>query len=239
MKKENMKVAIGMLCTFAVVISVLIGAGVFRPTSGEIRLHLTTDDVRVFWETVKRPSIMNYKAQDGYAKSAASKMMYAYIAEEDIFSKQDVIFKGTVLECRSLDMQFNGEDVPVYMGSGNDGSLVKFRVEYVYQGGLRKWETVTVYVGPYCGVAKYLEKGKTGIFTVSMFDENDHIAENGAKLMLLDIADGGLVETGCFYEHEGHLQMSHDWQYVYGRFDGQVSELRDVEDYLAERFEKE
>ncbi len=230
MKKDKMKVAIGIVCSFAVVL-VLLGAAFLRPTSGEIRLHLTTDDVRVFWETIKHPSIMNVKVQYGYVK-----MQYAYTTEEDIFSSKDVIFRGTVLECRDLDMLFNGEESDWFSG---DGSLVRLRVEHIYQGGLRKWETITVYVGAYCGVAKYLEKGKTGIFTVSMFDENDHIEENGAKLVLLDIADGGLVESGCFYEHEETLQMFHYWEYLYGRFHAKSSTLQDVEAYLTERFEQE
>jgi hypothetical protein len=120
-----------------------------------------------------------------------------YLSEEELFAHYDTaVFKGTIIKIDNIMMDFNG--------AKEYRAIAKINVEKVYRGDCAEEEVVTVLLPcpiAFCfqssnaGIVTKMKVGMTGIFMPVMYDETSKREENGATLMLKDVADYGFMDA--------------------------------------------
>ncbi len=123
-----------------------------------------------------------------------------YLSEEELFTEYDTaIFKGTITDIDNIVLDFKG--------SRTYWAIAKIEVEKDYRGPCQEGEIVTVLLpGPIAfgfqtqdtDIIAKMKVGMTGIFMPMIYDEASVREENGATLMLKDIADYGLPDGNRF-----------------------------------------
>lgn len=127
----------------------------------------------------------------------ASKDSIAYLSEEELFSQEKMYaFRGTVNALANITIDYNGEK--------DARCIATIEIEEVYQGDIIAGEQITMLLPCVIadggsntedtGIISRLRTGMEGIFISRIYDENSYIQMNGATLMLLDIAECGLMD---------------------------------------------
>ena len=161
-----------------------------------------------------------------------------YLSEEELFTEfKTAIFKGTITDISNIVLDFNG--------SKNYRAIVEIQIDQVYRGECEIGETVNVLLP--CPVATQfwvsdtetvskMTVGMTGIFMPMIYDENSMRQENGATLMLKDIADYGFADGNryAFLDTENGLIFSRT---AYESISG-VKSLEEIEQYVIMMIEK-
>lgn len=163
----------------------------------------------------------------------------AWLTEEELFSWHNpVVFRGTVLEIRNIQLDFNGSE--------SYRAVAKIQVKKIYRGeseltalaAQSSDNSVTLLLpcpiqsGLWIedtGVASALRVGMEGIFMPVVYDD-DVWNENGASLFLNDLADCGLPdgERYLFLDADGELILA-DWAYPSL---SQAQSLEDVDSFI-------
>ena len=156
-----------------------------------------------------------------------------YLSEEELFTTYDTaIFKGTITEIDNIILDFSG--------SKTYRAIAKIEVEKVYRGSCQESEIVTVLLpSPIAfsfqtgdsDIITKMEVGMTGIFMPMIYDETSKREENGATLMLKDIADYGLADGNrfVFLETKNGLVFSRS---AYESIAGATT-LEQIEEYVV------
>ena len=155
------------------------------------------------------------------------------LTEEEVFSTSDMaIFKGIVLEIKSIEVDFNGEK--------EYRAIAQIEVEEVFQGSCGTGETVSVLLP--CPISEEIwvedtdvvsamRIGMTGIFMPVLYnDENSIWEQNNARLVKKDIAEYGFLDglQYAFLETESGLVFSRG---TYKSI-ADVTTLNEVEEYI-------
>lgn len=170
-------------------------------------------------------------------KSLGSELVY--YTEEEIFSFNSAIFKGTISDIYNIEI-----DSPLL----NYGAIVEIKVEKVYRGFCSEGDTISVLVTHPLEIEGYamedsetvsrMRVGMTGIFKASIYDEDDvwTSGDGEIKLALKDIADYGFgIGAYCaFLETEEGLYYA---SYAYPGAAG-AQTLDDIEEYVKAMIEK-
>lgn len=171
--------------------------------------------------------------------SQSSSMLVAR-TEEELFTVYDTaIFKGTVLEVRNIELDFNG--------SKDYRAIARIEVEKVYRGPCGAGDVVSVLlpcpIGPGIWVedtetVSHMRAGTTGIYMPKIYDENSVREQNGARLIMADIADYGFPDgvRYAFLEVDngaGLLFSRHSYQSISG-----AHTLDEVEEYIETMLER-
>lgn len=161
-----------------------------------------------------------------------------YLSEEELFTEYDTaIFKGTITALDNIVMDFNG--TKTYR------AIAQIEINKVYRGYCKENETVSVLLP--CSIAfgyqvedtdivTKMKVGMTGIFMPMIYDETSKREENGAILMLKDIADYGFADGSryAFLETKNGLVFSKS---AYESITD-VKTLEQVEDYVMKMLER-
>lgn len=155
-----------------------------------------------------------------------------YLSEKELMTKTNTaIFKGTVTAINNVVVNFKG--------TREYRAIAEIEVEKVYRGECVENETVTVllpYPIAYCigtgdtEVTMEIKVGITGIFMPMKYDAVSEWKENGATLILKDIADYGFAdgERYAFLETGDGLIFD---KTVYKGV-GDATALDEIEDYI-------
>lgn len=157
-----------------------------------------------------------------------------YFSQEEMFGREDVyLFRGTVEKIQNLRLEFNGEQVWQ--------AVAEIRVNRNY-GEQIPPEVVTVLLPCPIGetgiwvedtqVVTQLREGMEGIFLPMIYDETSYWEQNGATLMLRDVAQCGLGDGArwMFLDTDQGLVYS-DWAYPGA---AGAADLDDIEGYVLE-----
>lgn len=118
-----------------------------------------------------------------------------YFSEEEMFGREEMyIFRGRVSALTNLTIDFNGVKVV--------RCLATVVIDRVYQGGLTAGEQVRMLLPGLAGmaysddhtVAAQIESGMEGIFMPWTYNESSVWKQNGATLMVSDLAPCGLAD---------------------------------------------
>lgn len=135
-----------------------------------------------------------------------------YLTEEELFTEFDTaIFRGSITSISNIVLDFNG--------SKDYRAIAEIQVEEVYRGECQAGETVSVLLP--CPVAtqfwvsdsetvSQMTVGMSGIFMPMAYCDDSMRQENGATLMLKDIADYGFADGSryAFLETDSGLIFS-------------------------------
>lgn len=134
------------------------------------------------------------------------------LSEEEIFrgfgGRENVIFYGEAKKIRNIVLDFHG--------ALNYQAIAEIEVKEVYHGDIAPGDVLSVLLpcpimdGMWVedtGVISQLREGMTGIFMPCLYSETDYWEENGATLILRDIAAYGMPdgERFAFLETPGGL----------------------------------
>ncbi len=172
-----------------------------------------------------------------YVPYSSMENMLIYLTEEELFTHFDTaIFKGTVTEIRNIQLDFNGDK--------NYRALAKIQVEHTYRGDCTAGEIVTVLLP--CPITdrvwvedteviSRLEVGMTGIFMPVIYGADSFWEQNGATLLLRDVADYGFADgmRYAFLETDGGLVFA---RHAYPSMEN-ASTLEEVEAYVIAMIE--
>lgn len=176
------------------------------------------------------------------APSMRSSNLLAARTEEELFTVfNTAIFRGTVLKIDNIELNFNG--------SKDYRAIAEIEVEKVYRGPCGVGDVVSVLLP--CpigkdlwvedtGVVSRMRVGTTGIFMPTVYDENSVWEQNGAKLVLTDVAGYGFADgvRYAFLEVEagdgvGLLFARSEYQSISG-----AKTLDEVEEYIETMLER-
>lgn len=158
--------------------------------------------------------------------------------EEELFTVHDTaIFRGTVLEVRNIELNFNG--------SKDYRAIAKIEVEKVYRGPCGAGDVVSVLLPCPIGTGIWVEDtetvshmraGTTGIFMPMIYDEHSVSERNGARLILADVAGYGFADGSryAFLEVEAGLLFA---RHAYPSISG-ARTLDEVEEYVEAMLER-
>lgn len=204
-------------------IALAVGAPVFLP---QYQIQLSDKSVGVTARFTNIP--INFGSADSLV----------YLTEEELFTEFDTaIFKGTITDISNIVLNFNG--------SKNHRAIAEIQIEQVYRGECKVGETTNVLLP--CPVATQfwvsdteivskMTVGMTGIFMPMIYDENSMRQENGATLMLQDIADYGFADGSryAFLDTESGLLFSRT---AYESI-SEATSLEEIEKYVIMMIEK-
>lgn len=118
------------------------------------------------------------------------------LTEEELFTYFDTaIFRGTVMSIDNIVLSFQGEK--------SYRAIAEIQVEQVYRGDCQAGDTLHVLLP--CPIADgvwvedsdtiaAMRVGMTGIFMPIVYQDTDYWKQNGATLLLKDIADYGFAD---------------------------------------------
>lgn len=169
---------------------------------------------------------------------STSEYQLIYLTEEELFTHfNTAVFKGTVTEIQNIQLDFAGDK--------NYRALAKIQVEHTYRGSCEPGQIVTVLLP--CPITdrvwvedtetiSVLEVGMTGIFMPIIYDEDDYWEQNGATLILRDVADYGFADgmRYAFLETDSGLFFA---RHAYPSIKD-ASTLADIEGYVITMIEK-
>lgn len=163
----------------------------------------------------------------------------AWLTEEELFSKyQTDIFEGTIEDIRNIILDFNGEE--------DYRAIASIRVEKVFRGSCEAGDTVKILLPCPVGLEGFwvsetdvvaeMRTGMRGIFMPTAYGTNSYREQNGAKLLLTDLAPYGLMDGKryCFLETAQSLVFAHD---AYESI-GEASSLSEIGVYIEEMLGK-
>lgn len=217
--KNRKLIALATLCTLVL----FIGVSILNKRS-DFPLPNSTGNVYVKY--VDNPPIQRSSAD------------LIWLTEEELFSKYNTaIFKGTVEEINNIKINYNG--------SIDYRSIAKIKIDKVYRGDNSINETVSVLLP--CpidtellvedtDVVSSMRIGTTGIFMPTLYDESFYHEENGAKILLMDIANYGFSDgmRYAFLETDDGLIFDRD---AYKSISS-ASSLKEIEDYILKIINK-
>ncbi len=167
------------------------------------------------------------------ADTAASSMDLVYFTEEELFTACDTaIFKGTITKIDNIVVDYNGSE--------NYMAIANIDVEKVFRGDCAEGETVSVLLP--CPIDKgiwvedtemisAMRVGMTGIFMPIQYDDTSTREENGAVLLLRDLAPYGFSDDRfVFLETDNGLLFS-KWAY---ESISNVTSMDEIETYIEE-----
>lgn len=210
-----------MAACLAIILAV--GAPVFLP---QYQIQLSDKSVGVTARYTNIP--INFGSADSLV----------YLTEEELFTEFDTaIFKGIITDISNIVLDFNGRK--------NHRAIAEIQIEQVYRGECKVGEIVNVLLP--CPVATQfwvsdteivskMTVGMTGIFMPMIYDENSMRQENGATLMLQDIADYGFADGSryAFLDTESGLVFSRT---AYESI-SEAKTLAEIEKYVIMMIEK-
>lgn len=163
----------------------------------------------------------------------------AWLTEEELFNKWDTsIFKGTVVELRNIEIDFNG--------STEYRAVANIKIQKVYRGDENGGQIVSVLLP--CpivtnvwvedtDVVSAMRVGMTGIFMPVKYDDMSYWEQNGTKLFLKDIAEYGFLDGMRFAflvtENKGLLFDRHAYPSI-----AKANSLDEVERYIEQMIDK-
>lgn len=211
----------------AACLAVTLGVGVFLVNHQRNQITLSDASVNVAACYTDNPPVFT-----------SSIKCLAELTEEELFTCFDTaIFQGTVLQTRNIVLNFNGDKVY--------HAIAEIEIEKVYRGPCTEGDTVSVLLP--CPIAKEfystdsgtvsaMEAGVTGIFMPMIYDHEDIFEQNGAKLLLKDLADYGFAdaERYAFLETENGLVFDRN-SYV---SIADATTLNEVADYIETMLER-
>ncbi len=140
-----------------------------------------------------------------------------HYSPEELVSRSDIIFRGTLLSLENVLVDYNG--------TREHRARVTLRVDSVLKGDAKQGETLTLlmpfgfrfekgYTTSATGTIEQMQEGMEGIFLMNAYDETSYSEYNGARLHLLDVADGTLSdgERYCFLAGENGVFMHDVWK---------------------------
>ncbi len=143
-------------------------------------------------------------------------LAYHYSPKE-LVDRSEIIFRGTLLSLDNVLVDYNG--------TREHRARVTLRVDSVLKGDAKQSETVTLlmpfgfrfakgYTTSATGTIEQMQEGMEGIFLMNAYDETSYSEYNGARLYLLDVADGTLSdgERYCFLSGKNGIFMHDVWK---------------------------
>lgn len=160
------------------------------------------------------------------------------LTEKEVFSTFDMaIFKGTILEIKNIELDFNGEK--------EYRAIAEIEVKEIFQGSAKAGDTVSVLLP--CPISEEIwvedtdvvsamRIGMTGIFMPMLYDENSVWEQNNARLIKKDIADYGFLDglQYAFLETESGLIFNRE---TYKSI-ADATTLNEIEEYIQMMLEK-
>lgn len=165
--------------------------------------------------------------------TVSAQMDLVSLTEQEIFHDMDTaIFRGTILSTRNIVLNFQG--VQEYR------AIAQIAISQSYRGPYQSGDNVSILVpcalgmnGSWtedCETVSCMDKGIEGIFMMCPYTENSYYEENGGRLALMDLANGGFPDGDrfAFLQTEKGLQFS---QYTYESL-ANASSLNEIEDFV-------
>ncbi|MDE6874035.1 MAG: hypothetical protein K2P87_06215 [Lachnospiraceae bacterium] len=159
----------------------------------------------------------------------------AWLTEEELFTKYHTdIFEGTIEKIQNIILDYNGDK--------DYRAIASIRVEKVFRGSCEAGDTVKILLPCPVGLAGFsvsdtdvvaeMRTGTHGIFMPAVYDANSYREENGAKLLLTDLAPYGLMDGQryCFLETAQGLVFA---RFAYKSI-GDASSLSEIAAYIEE-----
>ena len=189
------------------------------PLLGEIKLSQETT-AKVSYG-VKKGTVVLGKAE------------LAWFNEEEMFAREEMyVFRGKVSGLTNITIDFNGDK--------EARCIALIDVERVYKGDIKEGEQIKMFLP--CaitedgvmvedtGVITRIKVGMEGIFMPWVYDEESYWEQNGAKLMMEDLAPCGLAdgERWAFLSTEKGLAFGR-WAYPGAE---NAETLDDIEAYV-------
>lgn len=155
-----------------------------------------------------------------------------WLTEDELFTTLDTaIFKGTITQIDNIVLDFNGRK--------EYHALVRITADKVIRGNIKNGDNVTVLLPCSIGDGVWVEDaevvssfkvGQTGFFMPVQYTDGQYYEENGAKLLLKDIADYGFAdgERYAFIQTENGLAFA-KWAYESIK---DAESLDDIESYI-------
>lgn len=171
----------------AACLAVALGVGIPMAVRQGNRIELSGNSVNVTARYTNR------------APATTTGDQVVYMTEEELFTAfNTAAFRGTVTKIENIELDFNGQK--------NYRAIAEIAVEEVYRGPCAAGDTVTVLlpcpvneeVTSENEIAAAMREGMAGIFMPIIYDDTSIRQENGATLMLKDIADYGLADGSRF-----------------------------------------
>ena len=225
-KKKNVWVKWGAmaacLCIIAGVCAIFANFGGKQtdPLLGEIKLSQDT--------TAK----VSYGVKKGTGLIAACLVDFT---EEEMFAREKMyVFRGTVSGLSNITIDFNGDK--------EARCIAVIDVERVYKGDIKEGEQIKMLLPCAVGedtakatatdIAVQFEVGMEGIFMPWVYDEESYWEQNGAKLMMEDLAPCGLAdgERWVFLSTEKGLVFGR-WAYPGAK---DATNLDEIEAYVID-----
>lgn len=177
-----------------------------------------------------------YRLKDPHKNVPASHDLMK-LTDEDIFSANTVIFRGTVTDIENIEVDMNGESF--YW------SIVSVEVSKVLRGELTVGQTVRIRADTPIGGGVWVEDndivsqirvGMEGIFMPAPYDADSLFGANGAWLCLRDIAPYGFRDgvRWVFLRTETGLVFARGATYSIP----DAHTLEDIEAYILDMLEK-
>lgn len=139
------------------------------------------------------------KVYEGYEEGTTAPVKFELVdfSEEEMFSREKMyVFRGRISELSNITISFNGDMETrciatvvvdkVYRGEVMIGEPIKMLLPCAIGDGAAMIEDT--------GVISHLTVGMEGIFMPWVYDETSCWEQNGAKLMLCDLAPCGLAD---------------------------------------------
>ncbi len=162
-----------------------------------------------------------------------------FLSEEDLFTKFDTeIFSGTITEIQNIVLDFDGDK--------NYRAIASIQIEKVFRGNSMAGDTVKILLPcpinvedfwvSETGIVSKMRTGMCGIFMPMIYHTNSYDEQNGARLLLTDLAPYGLAdgERYCFLETAQGITFAR-WAY---ESIGEASSLTEIEAYIERMLDK-
>lgn len=154
-----------------------------------------------------------------------------WFTEEELFALPTVIFKGTIERIDNIEIDFNGVK--------NYHAIAHIKIDKVYRGDLDIGQTITTLLpcpiseGMWVSeteVISSIRVGSTGIFMPTLYDDSFYYQQNGATLILTDLAPYGFSDGQRFAFIDNSDEIIYD-HFAYESLSS-VKSLEDIEIYL-------
>lgn len=143
----------------------------------------------------KTTAKVSYGYKNGAANSTKSDLVW--LSEEEMFAQEKMyVFRGKVSGLTNITIDFNGVKTA--------RCIATIAVDKVYKGDIVAGEQIKMLLpcainiegsaAEDTGIITQLESGTEGIFMPLVYDDESYREENGAKLMLRDLAACGLAD---------------------------------------------
>lgn len=194
--------------TMAACLALLMAVGIPSLINLQNKINLSVSSVGVRVKYTDNVPIVN---------SSASLI---YLTEEELFSYFDTaIFKGTVVSIENIELDFNGDK--------DYRAIAAILVEEVYRGDIEENDIVSVLLP--CPISSNvfmtdskvistMRVGTIGIYMPNIYDDTSIWGQNGATLVLKDIADYGFADgmryafletgNGIFFDSHSYESIS-------------------------------